>query len=175
MPGEWIQTVSVRRFHVMDPVPAEVYIEDIAHALSLLCRFNGHCLRFYSVAEHCVRVSRVLDDDRDAALWGLLHDAAEAYVGDVPRPVKRLLARFDEVEDRILRVVLTKYGLGWPAPAAVWRADDQLLVTEARDLMHEPPEPWGLAATPLPAAIEPWPPEEARHAFLARFAELRGG
>ena len=156
----------------MEPTAGEVYIEDIAHALSLLCRFNGHCLRFYSVAEHSVRVSRALDGK--AALWGLLHDAGEAYVGDVPRPAKRLLPRFDEIEDRILRVVLTKYGLEWPAPDSVWRADDQLLVTEARDLMSAAPEPWGIDATPLAEPIVPWSPEEAKRAFLARFVELGG-
>lgn len=172
MPGDWIQTVSGRRFHLMEPTPDEVYIEDIAHALSLLCRFNGHCLRFYSVAEHCVRVSWQLEGD--AALWGLLHDAGEAYVGDVPRPAKRQLPRFDEIEDRILRAVLDRYGLTWPAPEAVWRADDQLLMTEARDLMAPAPEPWNIPAEPLPGRIEPWSPERAKEAFLARFAELGG-
>src|SRR5262245_27549306 len=99
--GDWMQTISGRKFWPLDPRPEEVCIEDIGHALSLVCRFGGHCHTFYSVAEHSVRVSLLAEDMakssahwtdeniRMIALSGLLHDAAEAYIGDMVRPLKR--------------------------------------------------------------------------------------
>src|SRR5579885_2784587 len=86
--GDWIQTYCGVAFYPLDPRPEEILIEDIAHALSMLCRFTGHVKRFYSVAQHCVYVSHRCDP-KDA-LWGLLHDAAEAYLNDISRPVKSL-------------------------------------------------------------------------------------
>ena len=85
--GDWIQTMSGVIFYPLDPRPEEIRIEDIAHALSHQCRFAGHCREFYSVAEHSVRVSRELP--QEFMLWGLLHDASEAYLVDLPRPIKR--------------------------------------------------------------------------------------
>ena len=85
--GDWIQTFTGRAFYVLDPRPEDVDIEDIAHALSMQCRFAGHCREFYSVAQHSVTASWLVPPED--ALWGLLHDAAEAYVVDLPRPIKR--------------------------------------------------------------------------------------
>jgi uncharacterized protein len=90
--GAWIQTVTGKQFWPMDAQPEEVDIEDIAHALSLPCRFNGHCKQFYSVAEHSIHVSRVVSNENAAR--GLLHDAAEAYLSYIPQPVKRELTLF---------------------------------------------------------------------------------
>jgi len=171
MPGDWIQTYSGLRFRPLHPDAAAIRVEDIAHALSLLCRFNGHCREFYSVAEHSVRVSRILPPE--ASLTGLLHDAAEAYLSDLPRPFKRWLPAFEEAEDRILKVILDHYGQPWPLPDEVMRADDILLATEMRDLMGEPPAPWDLRQAPLAERIEPLGPTEAERAFLERFEELR--
>jgi len=86
----WIQTISGRKFPLAEPDPNQIDIEDIAHALSMLCRFNGHCTQFYSVAEHSMHVSHEISND--LALAGLLHDAAEAYLGDVPSPLKKELS-----------------------------------------------------------------------------------
>lgn len=168
---DWIQTASGRRFYPLKPRPEDVDIQDIAHALSLLCRFNGHSAVFYSVAEHSVRVSDSLPPEHK--LWGLLHDAAEAYLGDLPRPLKRQLPAFSQAEDVVLRCVMDRYDLPWPMPAAVRDADDQLLATEARDLMGAPA--WARGTEPLPDAIDPWPPERARAAFLERFRALMAG
>jgi len=165
---DWIQTATGRRFYPLSPPPEDVDIRDIAHALSLLCRFNGHSAAFYSVAEHSVRVCDSLP--REHQLWGLLHDAAEAYLGDLPRPLKRQLPTFSQAENVVLRCVTERYGLSWPMPAAVRAADDQLLATEARDLMGAPD--WARGTEPLPGPIEPWPPERARAAFLERFQAL---
>ncbi len=170
---DWIQTFSGRKFHSLDPRMDEIFIEDIAHSLANLCRFNGHCLRYYSVAEHSVRVSRILPDR--LRLWGLLHDAGEAYLTDLPRPVKRRLAAFNEMEDRVLEVVARRFGLSWPMPAEVKEADTILLATEARDLMAPPPEPWNLGVEPLPESIDPMLPDQAGQWFLDEVALLTGG
>jgi hypothetical protein len=168
----WIQTFSGKKFSPLAPRAADIDIVDIAHSLSMQCRFNGHCRTFYSVAEHAVRVSRV-PRSREHQFWGLLHDAAEAYVGDLPRPVKAQVPRFSEVEDRLLEVIVLHFGLAWPMPEEVRLADDTLLMTECRDLMCPVPEPWRIEAPPLPETIEPVGAEHAEQMFLLRFQELR--
>ncbi len=170
---DWIQTFTGRRFHPLAPDPAEVDVADIAHSLSLLCRFNGHCRPFYSVADHSVRVSRLLPPEH--ALAGLLHDAGEAYVSDLPRPVKKQVPAFDDIEDVVLKVVFERYGLSFPYDDAVRQADDILLATEMRDLMADPPEPWDLREQPLMVRIVPLSPLESEKVFLARFEELVSG
>lgn len=166
----WIQTYTGKKFHPLAPDPSTIDIRDIAHSLAMQCRFNGHCSAFYSVADHCVRVSRILPPGLQLA--GLLHDAAEAYVSDIPRPVKAQLPAFAEAEDRLLEVIFRHFGLAWPVADEVWAADVTLLVTEGRDLMCAPPEPWGIEGTPLAERIVPLSPAEAERAFLARFREL---
>lgn len=84
--SDWIQTFSGKKFFPLEPEKNEYDIHDIAHALSLKCRFGGHCQRFYSVAEHCVRVADIVAPE--SKLWALLHDAAEAYLPDVCQPIK---------------------------------------------------------------------------------------
>ncbi len=170
----WIQTYLGRQFWPLAPRGEDVDIRDIAHSLSLQCRFNGHCSEFYSVADHSVRVAEQLP--HNLALWGLLHDAAEAYLGDLTRPLKRQEAArwFNEAEDRLLRVIAASFGLPWPMPAQVRQADDVLLVTEARDLMVTPPADWSIAAEPLPERIQPLAPAVAEERFLVRFENLKG-
>ena len=167
---DWIQTWTGKPFRPLNPDPGSIDIRDIAHALSLLCRFNGHCNEFYSVAQHSLIISRVVPPQH--ALWGLLHDAAEAYISDLPRPVKRQVPDFVAFEDRLLECIMQRYELPWPMPPEVKRADDVLLATEQRDLMVPPPRPWGLPAEPLPERIVPLSAPRAEAAFLARFDEL---
>jgi hypothetical protein len=166
----WIQTYGGRQFWPLAPRSEDLDLGDIAHSLALQCRFNGHCRVFYSVAEHSVRVSRELAGE--LRLWGLLHDAAEAYVCDLPRPLKQTAPEFRAAEDRLLELVAVRFGLPWPLPAEVHEADERLLATEQRDLMAPPPAPWGLRAAPLAERIEPWTAEVAEARFLARFDEL---
>lgn len=166
----WIQTFTGRTLYPLDPDPDALDIRDIAHALSLHCRFNGHCRVFYSVAEHSIRVSQQFSDDD--ALWGLLHDASEAYLSDVPKPLKQDLPEFRRAEDRLIRVIAERFSLPWPIPETVHEADMTLLMTERRDLMGEPVGDWGIDADPLPERIDPLRPSEAERAFLTRFAEL---
>jgi uncharacterized protein len=166
----WIQTYSGKSFDPEDPRPEDFDLRDIAHALSLQCRFNGHCRVFYSVAEHSVRVSRICSPDH--ALWGLLHDMAEAYVGDLPRPIKVTLLEFQRHEARVLQAACVAFHLDWPMPPSVKRADDILLATEARDLMAPPPKSWRLSEKPLSEVITPLTSLEAEAGFLRRYAEL---
>ena len=169
--GAWIQTFTGIQFWPMDARPEEVEIQDIAHSLSMLCRFNGHCKRFYSVAEHAVHVSRVVE--QEYALWGLLHDAAEAYLSDIPQPVKRELAQFHEFEERLLAVIAERFGLPVGLPPEVKKADMTLLATEKAALMGPEPAPWdGLPDSLDQGLIQGWGPDQAELAFLDRFEEL---
>lgn len=169
--GDWINTYRGQQFWPLDPRPHEIHIEDIAHALSMQCRFTGHVHRFYSVAEHCVRVSeRCAPSD---ALWGLLHDASEAYLIDVARPVKRSrpMRGYRKAEARLMRAVCKRFAL-WPEePASVKEADHRMLVTEAQALMDLHPQ-WLFPAEPYEQSIIGWMPARAEAEFLCRFKQL---
>jgi len=138
--GNWMQTVGGRAFYPLDPRPEDIDIEDIAHALSLVCRFGGHCSTFYSVAEHSVRVSMAIVEaggTRTEAFAGLMHDAAEAYLGDMIWPLKQApsVAGYKAIEHRVQSVIFAKFGLPDELPPIVKRFDLVLLSTEKRDLM----------------------------------------
>jgi hypothetical protein len=167
-----ITTRTGRLFDVLNPRPGDVDIEDIAHALAHSCRWGGHCCVFFSVAQHSVMVSRHVPEEH--ALWGLLHDAAEAYLVDMPRPIKRLLPDYQEMEERIMHAVCLRFGLDNTEPLVVKEVDMQLLATEARVLgMH--PERWGSALSkPLIVEFVPQAPGGAKRDFLERFQELTG-
>jgi hypothetical protein len=175
--GDWIQTFSGIAFWPLDPRPDEIHIEDIAHALAMQCRFTGHVRRFYSVAEHSIHVS-LLCDPSDA-LWGLLHDASEAYLADVARPVKRLpsMAEYKAAEKRLQSAIAGRFGLGANEPDSVQKADNVMLGIEARDLMAPLQPGWekwlALIGSHGLVLTQPWSPEEAEARFLARFQTLR--
>lgn len=188
--SDWIQTYTGGQFWPLDPRAEDVRIEDIAHSLSLMCRFTGHCKHFYSVAQHSVLVSRVVEcNDRISgldclapketlriALWGLLHDASEAYMHDLPRPLKRAEG-FGELykkhERRVMRVICEHFGLPIEEPKIVKVVDTVLLLTEQRDLMGRQAKPWKDTAEPLPQPIEPWDSLYAENEFLCRFHDLK--
>lgn len=173
--GDWTQMHSGIAFWPLDPRADEVRIEDIAHSLSLLCRFGGHCSRFYSVAEHSVYVSWLVS--REAALWGLLHDAAEAYVCDLPRPLKRMLPGYSVIEGRVQAAIAEHFGLPPEMPAEVKKADEALLLTEARELMSAPPMPWEESGASADVHLRCWGPERAAYEFMREFRTLteKGG
>jgi len=129
----WIETYTGKFVNPLKLKPEDIDIKDIAHALSLQCRFNGHCEYFYSVAEHSIRVSGLLQG-LDNQLTGLLHDATEAYMADIARPVKWALPDIRNVEGIIKIAINEKFDLkgDW---RDVKKADNILLATEARDLM----------------------------------------
>lgn len=170
--GDWMQTYTGRRFYPLDPRPDEVDAADIAHALSLLCRYGGHVDRFYSVAEHCVLMSRVVEPEH--ALAALLHDATEAYVVDVPRPLKRQLVGYADIEEQVWFSIAYAFRVDFALPAEVDEADNRILLTERTALMPRA-ERWGVddEYEPLPVEIECWSPATAERAYLDRLAELR--
>ncbi|HMJ16553.1 MAG TPA: hypothetical protein VK524_34300 [Polyangiaceae bacterium] len=157
---------------MLDPRPEEVHVSDIAHSLSLQCRFAGHCREFYSVGNHCLLASHIVDPSY--ALDALLHDAAEAYLSDLCAPVKWLLPEYKTLEARVFAAIATRFGISPVTPAEVKHVDMILLATEARDLMAPPPEPWMQLPEPLPTRIEPMSSREAKLQFIERYHELRG-
>lgn len=170
----WIQTYSGKRFTPIRPNPGAIVIQDIAHALSMQCRFSGHVKQFYSVAQHCVLVSHICD--HKDALWGLLHDATEAFLVDVPRPLKKSgkFGAYMEAERVMQDAICERFGLDKEEPESVHRADTILLATEARDLMYPLRPDWTQPVKPLPFKIEPASPREAKLLYLERFFELIG-
>lgn len=162
--GDWMQTYTGKQFWPLDPRPEEVCIEDIAHALSNQCRFAGHVQKFYSVAQHSVLVSRAVSKEYE--LWGLLHDASEAYLVDLPRPVKRYVGGYQLAESRLMAIICERFGLKIGMPYAVREADERALMTEKRDLMPNSPAKWKEQAEPFPYTIVPWTPEIACVTFL---------
>jgi 5'-deoxynucleotidase YfbR-like HD superfamily hydrolase len=168
----WIQTYSGRKFYPLDPHIDSIVIQDIAHALSNICRFTGHCKEFYSVAQHSVLVSYICNEEN--ALWGLLHDQSEAYAQDLPKPLKCSpeFATYREIEKRIQKAGCQRFGLSEQEPTDVKKADILLLATEARDLMSPLHPDWKSPVEPLPFRIEPWEPARAKTEFLKRFYQL---
>lgn len=172
--GDWIQLASGRQFWPMDPRPNEVFIDDVAHALSMLCRFGGHCLRFYSVAEHCVLLARhAAPQGRNVAFWALMHDASEAYLVDVPRPLKPFLVGYGAAEDRILQAIALRFGLHLGLPDLVKKMDQAILMDEWLQNMAPAPIAWATDIEPLGVELQFWSPERARGEFLLAFEELR--
>lgn len=173
----WIQTCLGNRFDFLHPHESVIDIEEIAHALSLICRFTGHTSSFYSVAQHSVHVSHALcNESFEVQMCGLLHDAAEAYVGDVSLPLKRLLPDYKGIEKNVERAVFSSFGLSHSPHASVKQADLILLATERRDLMPQSEEVWAVldGIAPLPFTIIPMQPEQAYAEFLSRYEYLKG-
>jgi len=171
--GDWCQTFSGRQFWPLDPRPEDICILDIAYALSKTCRFNGHCRKFYSVAEHSYIVSFHVPDE--FALWGLLHDASEAYVGDVPRPMKQLEAFkcIKLIEAKIMKVIIEFFDLHpGTEPKEVKMIDQALLADEKVQIMAQEPAEWYLPQQALGVDLQCWNPEEAVEKFLDRFFTL---
>jgi uncharacterized protein len=170
--GSWIQTYSGRRFNPIEPDYRAIVLQDVAHALSRLCRFNGHSQHLYSVSQHSVLVSHICD--RQDALWGLLHDASEAFISDLSAPIKHsgMVDSFIEVEKKLQQAICQRFSLTIEEPPSVKQADMKLLATEARDLLGNLHPDWSLSVEPLPFNIIPWSPAKAKDEFIKRFFEL---
>lgn len=167
----WIQTYSGGRIWPFDPNPLDIRIHDIAHALSNLCRYSGHCVSFYSVAEHCCHLFDVAETDEDAA-WALLHDATEAYLVDVPRPLKPFLGGYYEAEERLMQAVAKRFQLSWPMPESVKILDTRILADERAQNMVPSSHEWSGMLEPLGVYLQFWSPAHAKAEFLTRFREI---
>lgn len=175
--GHNMTTASGLPFWPGLPSIADIRIEDIAAHLSRLCRFNGALrddVEIYSVAQHSVLVSHNVPPPYQ--LEGLLHDAAEAYVGDRVKPLKLMTPEFEVWEKRIDVLVRQKYGLPATCSQMVKDADYRAVLTERRDVLPLNLQvDWGVPlASPWPAPIAPWLPSAARAVFLQRFHQLTG-
>lgn len=170
--GNWLLTYSGRRFFPWAPRPEDIRLEDIAHALAQLPRYNGHLPEPYSVAQHSLMVARHCPPE--FRLVGLLHDAAEAYVGDLTRPVKQGLLSFQLLEQRIWEAIAHRFELPTDIPAVVKEIDNRALATEFKQLVPAPHDQWGaqLPWEPLPEQIRPLPWREVKVGFIEYFELL---
>ncbi|UXN70867.1 hypothetical protein N8A98_06685 [Devosia neptuniae] len=169
-----MQTFTGRQFWPMDPRAAEIFIEDIAHSLAMQCRYAGHCLRFYSVAEHAVLMARwfIAQGMHDEAEQALHHDDPETYLVDVPRPVKPFLPGYKDAEQRVWLAVAERFGLQPVLSAHVHDADSRILVDEMTQNMTPPSKPWNIPAVGLGVTLQFWTPEQAEAEYLATYWSL---
>lgn len=163
---------SGRQFWPLDPRPDEIDIEDIARALSHICRYGGHCRKFYSVAEHSLLVSHFVPSEH--AMTGLLHDAAEAYLGDIPRPLKKqpVMDGWFVAEQQLEAAIAERFGVTMPMPASVKEIDDRIILDEWEQLMPAFDADIGVSGEPVGARISCLVPDRARDLFLDRYRAL---
>lgn len=213
--GDWFVTFSGKRFFPLDPRVEDIDIKDIAHALALQTRWMGHCKNFYSIAAHSLACARIAetDDGYDPRVegsrgsikmkWALMHDAAEAYTGDIVRPIKRslyfrgeqdaagvwMMHKFKDFEQTLLQCIAERFNLPWPIPQEVLEIDNRMLVTEAVHLTNydggryvDGERHW-IYEKPWVDVMKPYgdnhvlvflAPEEAERRFLARANEYLG-
>lgn len=170
--SSWMQTFSGEAFYPLSASADDIEIVDIAHALGMVCRYAGHVRKFYSVAEHCVHLSHTVAPEH--ALWALLHDAAEAYVGDMVRPLKHEMPAYQQLEDRLISVIAIRFGLQGEMPEQVKEHDTRIVVDEREQLMTPSRLPWSLldGFAGLGVTVHGWDPQRAEEEYLRRFNQL---
>lgn len=160
-------------FDLLHPENSEYTIDVIASALSNICRYTGHVTRFYSVAEHSVLVSKIVP--AKLALEGLLHDASEAFVGDVSSPLKKLIPAYQEIENNIQADIARRFDLQYPFSEEIHKADKQLYWAERKMIAPAVDAFWHREFR-ASRKVEPqgWAPTKSKKEFLKRFNELTG-
>jgi len=162
---------SGKYFDILDPVSFEYEIEDIATALSNLCRYTGHVDHFYSVAEHSVLVSQLVPPK--LALCGLLHDASEAFLGDISSPLKQLLPNYKDIENNVQEQIAKAFNLPWPFPEDIHVADKKLYWAERKTLAPGVDSLWHQERGPArKVEVKGFLPKEARKMFINRYKEI---
>lgn len=174
--GPFFETASGGRFFFQHPEKSDILIDDIATALSRICRFNGQSLKFYSVAEHSVLMARYIwrtTDDRELAFAALMHDAGEAYLGDVVKPLKSLLPDYQKIEQACDTAVLAVFGIETPLPPAIKDIDTRILLAERAQALRNTDNDWGFdGIEPLPVTLHFWTAKMANVSFMAEFYKL---
>lgn len=167
----WILTSTGKRCDLFEPDADMIDPRDISHALAHLCRFNGHTREFYSVAQHSCIVAELVPEEHKLA--ALLHDATEAYLGDMTRSLKQWMPDYRGFEDVIWMRVCERFDLALDLPASVHHADLIALATERRDLMPTDPAIWDclVGIEPMVETIRPWPAAEARNTYHQRLMD----
>ena len=166
-----ILTHTGKRFDLYEPVADMIDPRDISHSLAHLCRFNCHTREFYSVAQHSCIVAELVPEEHK--LSALLHDATEAYLGDITRPLKQWMPDYRGFEDVIWMRVCERFDLALDLPANVHQADLIALATERRDLMPTDPAIWDclVGIEPTVEIIRPWHAAEARITYHQRLMD----
>lgn len=176
---QWISLLSGAKFNYNKPEESDVTIEDIASALSNVCRFSGHLPRFYSVAQHLCNTSRIVPVEH--AFTALMHDTAEAFTNDLPTPLKWALPIFKELEVKIESAMGEKFGFQYPYPAEVKEADTIMLMLE-KYYVKEDNSVWPNYEQYTKRKVsryldlvdlDSWQPRRAKREFLERYEELK--
>lgn len=168
----YVSTFLGNRFYPLEPRIDQVAIEDIAHGLAYQCRFNGQTCAFYSIAQHSLIVSQLVP--RELCFAALMHDAAEAYLGDMVKPLKVLLPQFGRIEEQVTSIIASTFGISFDDYGPIKRADLIALATEKRDLMPHSTERWAYLddVQPLSEPIQPMDPATAKLEFLDAFNRM---
>lgn len=178
----WMQTIDGNKVSLTEPRKEDIVFSEVAHALSHLCRYAGHTKVFYSVAQHCCLVASLVP--LELRLYGLLHDAHEAYIGDITTPVKEALGSAADmalrtIESKLQKAIHEAAGLVWPPHPTVLGvvkyADLVALQTERRDLLAPPPQSWGRdlhLIQPNRNAIVPWTSTDSERIFRREFNNM---
>jgi len=168
MSNSRIKLLSGGHYDFIDLDQSVYDIEDIAHNLSMICRFTGSVKDFYSVGQHSVLVSHAVPPEH--ALAGLMHDASEAFMSDLNSPLKALMKAYKALEKKVEKQIFTKYNLSFPMDPAIKLADIKVFLAENRDLRGIYSDMEDIA--PYGKKIVPWQPARAKREFMKRFEEL---
>jgi hypothetical protein len=169
--GDWMLTYTGKVFYPLDPRPEEIDLMDIGHALGNLCSYGGHSMLFYSVAEHSVLMSHHADTLEDAKV-ALMHDATEAYLSDVVRPIKKYLTNYNEIEAKLWTVIAQRFQLPVVISNSVQDLDNRIVWDEMTTLFKDPSLLWSIPKHPLNVKISCLAPLFATDVFMRRAMEL---
>ena len=159
-PAGSIRTNSGTFVNVFDTNPDSIKIEDIAHALSRLPRFGGHLNRHYSVAQHSVLCAEMAKTKKDKKA-ALLHDGSEAYLLDMPTPIKARMCEYKQYEDKLMGIIFKKYDLEWPLSNNIKKIDRKMLLIE-----------WANLAVIDNKEFKCWTPNKAKKEFMKLYKQL---
>lgn len=162
-------------FYPLDPRPEEILLKDIAWGLSQTCRYAGQCKFPYSVAQHSVLCAMIAEQlypgNEELILWALLHDATEAYISDIPRPLKKFLPDYIKIEDELMAKIAHKFHLGSCMPPEIKQIDNGILADEFAQIMPVSPIPVNLGE-PYGLKINEIKPIEAYKLFISTFERI---